>query len=100
MKAKLPWMGLAAVLLAGCDGSGANPLDNVQADIEAKKHAQVVVHGVEAQEALQAYVAQKGENPPSIEALEALTGKLKSLPPGKKYSYDPVAGKIDVVDAQ
>lgn len=85
-----------AAALAGCTES--NPIDNVQTAVESKPIAQGIVDASEAQRAVQAYVAQKGENPPSIEALEAVTGKLKSPPRGKKYRYDAEAGKIELVD--
>lgn len=90
----------AGLLLAGLAGGCTenNPLDNVKTAVESKPIAQGIVDTTEAQRAVQAYVAQKGENPPSIEALEALTGKLKPPPPGKAYKYDPETGKIDFVD--
>ncbi|HVY62857.1 MAG TPA: hypothetical protein VHF22_14465 [Planctomycetota bacterium] len=86
-----------AAALAGCP-DGANPIDNVQTAVESKPIAQGIVDASEAKRAVQAYQAQKGENPPSIEALEAVTGKLKTPPRGKKYSYDPETANIDLVD--
>jgi len=86
------------VALTGCPD--ANPVDGLKTQIESKPLAQTIIDSSEARRAVQAYQAQKGENPPSIEALEALTGKLKTPPPGNRYDYDPATGRIDIVPSK
>jgi 4-aminobutyrate aminotransferase-like enzyme len=88
---------LAATLLSGCPD--ANPVDGIKTQIEAKPAAETVVDASQAKRAVQAYQAQKGENPPSIEALEAVTGRLSPPPAGHVYTYDPATGEIDIVKA-
>jgi hypothetical protein len=92
-----------AGLLAGAPAAAggctdANPITSVQTQIEARPQAQAIVNTQAAKRAVQAYQAKHGENPPSIEALEASEGKLKRPPAGWRYVYNPETGVIDLVD--
>ncbi len=81
--------------VAGC--TDQNPVDAIQTQIQAKGAAAEIAKAIEAERAVQSYRAKHGENPPSIEALEASEGKLKRPPAGLKYAYDPATGKIEFV---
>jgi len=89
-------LALAASLLLA---SGCPDGDPVRTPIAAGQSARVTVGAIEAQRAVEAYRAQHGDNPPSLEALEAATGKLKAPPPGQAYRYDPATGVIELVEA-
>lgn len=94
---KRRWILAAAAALAGCP-EGANPVDSIKTQVEARQEAPVIIDTIEAEQRVKFYQAKHGENPPSLEALEASEGKLKRLPPGKAYRYDAETGKIEVVD--
>jgi hypothetical protein len=89
----------AALLVAapGCPPETADP-GAVQTALEVKKEAIDTSAEIDAQGKVRGYLLKKGENPPSIEALEAEVGPLKRLPPGQVYRYNPADGAIQVVE--
>ena len=89
---------VVVLALAGCGMD--NPIDNVKTQIEARQEVPKITQAIEAERAVQAYVAKHGSNPASIEELEKSEGALKKPPPGMKYSYDPESGKIELVEAK
>ena len=77
--------------VAGCTES--NPVDSVKTQIESRGVAAEIADNVEATRAVQSYQGKHGENPPSLEALEASEGRIKR-PPGFELKYDPATAKI------
>ena len=52
--------------------------------------------------AIQAFQADRGRNPESLDELikEGFLPRLPDLPKGKKYTYNPQSGEVGMVDAQ
>jgi len=98
-----------AVLLAGAmglAGCGVELLTTtaIEADLQAQqaaamknqvKNAASTTGRINIERAIQTYIAEKGENPPSLDAL--VPDFLPALPKqadGSDYAYDPAAGKL------
>ncbi len=67
----------------------------------AKKKALTKTDLITVDRAIQSFQADRGRNPSSLEELiqEGFLPKLPDLPLGKKYSYNPQSGEVDMVDA-
>ncbi len=68
----------------------------------AKTTAQRKVDTITVDRAIQAFQADRGQNPQSLDELikEGFLPKLPELPAGMKYNYDPQKGEVTVVPAQ
>jgi hypothetical protein len=96
-------MGIASLLLAGC-GAEILTVTAVQGELAARnakaatgqlKYVQNKMGSVNVDQAVQAYRAEHGGNPPSLEAL--VPNYLPEVPrqaDGSPYGYDPVSGKL------
>ncbi len=67
----------------------------------AKKKALTKTDLITVDRAIQSFQADRGRNPNNLEELvqEGFLPKLPDLPAGKKYSYNPQSGEVDMVDA-
>ncbi|MBN2308194.1 MAG: hypothetical protein JXR94_04440 [Candidatus Hydrogenedentes bacterium] len=70
--------------------------ESLQAMKGQLEHAQGMKSEVELQGTINAYYAEKGEYPPSLEALvpEWLPGGVPTKPDGTPYGYDPQTGRL------
>ncbi len=68
----------------------------------AKTTAQRKVDTITVDRAIQAFQADRGQNPQSLDELikEGFLPKLPELPAGMKYDYDPQKGEVSVAPAQ
>lgn len=108
---------LSVLLLAGCGekssapatptkSTGGNPL-NAPADYlgglaNAQNKAIKTVDIASLNQAIQMFNVQEGRFPKDLNELLAskLISKIPDAPHGMKIQYDPVAGKVSVVNAQ
>lgn len=95
---------LMVVALAGCglDMLTATAIgtkieaDSAQTSARALEYAKDVTGQMGPQQAIEAYKAEKGENPPSLEVLvrEGYLAKMPMKPDGTPYGYDPQTGTL------
>jgi hypothetical protein len=65
------------------------------APMKAINHAKLTARLLEAKSTIQSYEALEGKKPSSLEELQKNPDyKLKPLPPGYTYSYDPATGTV------
>jgi hypothetical protein len=83
--------------------SGGNPItapvDYLGAVANAQKSTSSKLSMVGIQQAIQAYQAQEGHLPKTLNDLVTaqVMGKLPDAPNGMKFSYDPKTGEVKVV---
>ncbi len=95
---------VAAVLLAGCDGSSSsqpqttNPADINNPLVNAKRTADKTIDVSFVNQAIQLFNVQEGRLPKSLDELvPKYVAKLPDAPLGYKLSYDAKKGEVSVV---
>ena len=92
---------LAVGLLLGlcsCSGDSSDSEGYLETMVKQPRVTKRIMGSIVAQKTVDGFVALKGRRPESIEELEEAMGPLPQLPEGKRYSYDPESGRIEVVD--
>lgn len=96
-------IGVVALALSGCGLEiltttaiqGELAAQNANAASRALQYAKDSTSQTNAQHAIDLYKADKGENPPSLEALvPQYLEQVPVKPDGTPYGYDPVAGRL------
>ena len=93
---------MVALLLTGC-GVELLATTAVRGELEAKNAKSAMkqlnyvkgkMGSINVDQAIQAYRADKGVNPHSLEALVPTMAEVPKKPDGSAYNYDPVTGKL------
>ncbi len=92
----LPLAGCGLEILGAAAIGSSMDAQNAKQGFQAINYAKQVTGKLGPQEAIQAYRAEKGVNPPSLEAMvrEGYLTEIPKQPDGSPYGYDPATGNL------